>query len=281
MARKKNHGGHENLERWLVSYADLLTLMFALFVVLFASSQSDKGKAQKMAESVRKALDEGQVTTLIAGILGGGRDLKGKGNATAATIPKKPPAAGEGQGRQGLAELLPSLEYLTRELQAEIAAGKLQVHMEGRGLVVSLTEAAFFRSGQADVLPGTYGSLDKIAKVVLQLPNPVRLEGHTDSVPIHNSRFRSNWELSSARAIAMLELLTTRCKLPVSRLGVAGYADNIPLAPNDSEEGRARNRRVDIVVLNKAGYDIEPVPAATGATAGVPGKPEGHGGRPG
>ncbi len=257
MARKKNHGGHENLERWLVSYADLLTLMFALFVVLFASSQSDKGKAQQMAESVRRALDSGQVTAVIAGILGGSRDLKGKGNAQVAVKPPKGQAA-TGQGQQGTAELLPSLEYLTRELEKEIKAGKLQVRMEGRGLVVSLTEAAFFHSGEADILPATYESLDKIAGVIAKLPNPVRLEGHTDSVPIHNSRFRSNWELSSARSIAMLELLTTRCRIPISRLAVAGYADNVPLASNNTEQGRARNRRVDIVMLNKAGYEVEP-----------------------
>jgi chemotaxis protein MotB len=261
MARRKSHGGHENSERWMVSYADLLTLMFALFVVLFASSQEDKGKAQQMAESVRRALDDGQVTTVIAGILGGNRDLKGKGNADVAVKPPKGEAA-PSRGQQSTAELLPSLEYLTRELEKEIAAGKLQIRMEGRGLVVSLTEAAFFHSGEAGVLPATYESLDKIAGVIAKLPNPVRLEGHTDSVPIHNSRFRSNWELSSARSIAMLELLTTRCRIPVSRLAVAGYADNIPLASNDTEEGRARNRRVDIVMLNKAGYEVEPVAAA-------------------
>lgn len=267
MARKKNQGGHENLERWLVSYADLLTLMFALFVVLFASSQSDRGKAQKMAESVRKALEEGQVTTVIAGILGGSAEKKAKGNAEVAAKPPKAEAAQGGQGRQALAELLPALEYLNRELKAEIAAGKLQVHMEGRGLVVSLAEAAFFPSGEATLLPATYDSLDKIAAVIRDLPNPVRLEGHTDSVPIHNSRFRSNWELSAARGIAMLELLTTRCKIPVSRLAVAGYADNVPLAPNDTEQGRARNRRVDIVVLNKVGYDVEPVSGDEGAAS--------------
>lgn len=266
MARKKKAAEHENLERWLVSYADLLTLMFALFVVLFASSQSDKGKAQQMAEAVTKALDSGQVTAFIAGILGGSRDLKGKGNAEVAIKPPKGKAAETGP-HQATADLLPSLEYLSRELNKEIDAGKLQIHMEPRGLVVSLTEAAFFASGEATVLPSTYESLDKIAEVIAKLPNPVRLEGHTDSVPIHNARFRSNWELSAARSIAMLELLTNRGRIPVMRLAVAGYADNIPLASNDTAEGRARNRRVDIVMLNKAGYEVEPTPAAPAAQA--------------
>ncbi|HWR50585.1 MAG TPA: flagellar motor protein MotB [Bryobacteraceae bacterium] len=258
MGRKKKPGGHENSERWMVSYADLLTLMFALFVVLFASSQEDKGKAQQISESVKRALDGGQMTAVIAGIMGGGGDLKSKGGASVAMKPPKGKGAPAAGGHPAIAELLPSLEYLTRELKKEIESGKLQLRMESRGLVVSLTEAAFFHSGEAGILPATHESLDKIAGVIAKLPNPVRLEGHTDSVPIHNSRFRSNWELSSARSIAMLELLTTRCRIPISRLAVAGYADNVPVAPNGTEEGRARNRRVDIVMLNKAGYEIEP-----------------------
>ena len=86
----------------------------------------------------------------------------------------------------------------------------------------------------------------------------MRLEGHTDSVPIHNERFRSNWELSVARGLSMLTLLTHRFEVPQSQLSVAGYADNRPLGPNDTEDGRARNRRVDIVILNKLGYELEP-----------------------
>ncbi len=260
MARRKKHGGHENLERWLVSYADFITLMFALFVVLFASSQTDKAKAQRVAESVQRALDKGEFATAVATILTGSKTGLDKSNAmmkgagAAQTETKAAPTPKQ------IAELLPSLEYLNKELEKEIRAGKLRVHMEGRGLVVSLTEAAFFRSGDDAVLPAMYPSIDKIAEAIVALPNPVRMEGHTDSIPIHNSRFRSNWELSAARSIAMLKLFADRCKLPARRLAAAGYADNVPLASNDTEEGRARNRRVDIVILNKEGFGMEPAP---------------------
>jgi chemotaxis protein MotB len=266
MARKKKHAGHENLERWLVSYADFITLMFAVFVVLFASSQTDKGKAQRVGESVKRALEEGQFVSAIAGILGGTVDDKGKGNAMmkgpggAKPENTRPPAEVQ---QQILSELLPSLQYLSAELKEEIGAGKVQVRMQGRGLVVSLAEAAFFRSGEDAVLPSMYPSIEKIAAVIGKLPNPVRLEGHTDSVPIHNSRFRSNWDLSAARSVGMLQMLASKYGLPSSRLSVAGYAENVPLADNATEEGRARNRRVDIVILNKMGYELEPAAEKT------------------
>jgi len=262
VARNKKHGGHENLERWLVSYADFITLMFALFVVLFASSQTDKVKAQRVAESVQRALDKGEFISTVTTILTGSRISRDKTVAISESAQSEAKAA---PPPKQIAELLPSLEYLNKELENEIRAGKLRVHMEGRGLVVSLTEAAFFKSGDDVILPAMYPSIDKIAKAIAELPNPVRMEGHTDSVPIHNSRFRSNWELSAARSIAMLKLFVERCKLPARRLAAAGYADNIPLASNDTEEGRARNRRVDIVILNKEGFGMEPVPAPDAA----------------
>jgi chemotaxis protein MotB len=100
--------------------------------------------------------------------------------------------------------------------------------------------------------------MEKIAAVVRPLPNPVRLEGHTDSLPIHNSRFRSNWELSAARSIAMLEILTRRFDLDPSRFAVAGYAENAPTDTNETEEGRSHNRRVDLVVLSAEALKAEP-----------------------
>ncbi len=103
--------------------------------------------------------------------------------------------------------MLPSLKVLTKQLEDEIKAGKLQISMGARGLTISFTQAALFPSGEADIAKDTYPSIEKIAAAIRQIPNPVRMEGHTDAVPIHNSRFRSNWELSAARSIALLEML--------------------------------------------------------------------------
>jgi len=269
MARKKKHAEHVNHERWLVSYADFITLLFAFFVVMYATSQTDKGRAQQVAESVRKALEEGHIAAKIAQLLGGTPDDIGKGNA----MMKGPGGAVKAQKRREaeefrqqetvstaavVAELLPSLEYLSRELEEEIRSGKMQVNLTPRGLVISLSQAAFFPSGEDTIEPATYPSIEKVVQAVRKIPNPVRLEGHTDNVPIRNARFKSNWALSSARAIAMLELLTTRFGIPHERCAVAGYADNVPVAVNETPEGRARNRRVDIVILNQTGLLSEP-----------------------
>jgi len=265
MARKKKNAEPENHERWLVSYADFITLLFAFFVVMFASSQTDKGKAQQVSNSVKSALEEGGFTTLVASVLGGTADdvgqgnaqMKGPGGAKIVRHEGDKPGLGEGQGGT-LVELKPAMEFLLKELKEEIASGKMQVSMQPRGLVVSFREAAFFPSGKAVIEEKNPGSIKKVADVIRRLPNPVRMEGHTDSVPIHNSKYKSNWELSAARSIAMLELFTTKFGVPKKRISIAAYADNAPVASNDTAEGRARNRRVDIVLLNEVGMKGEP-----------------------
>lgn len=225
-----SHGHHgPGHDRWLISYADFITLLFAVFVVLFASAQSDKGAAKRVSDAVVAALKSGFVKVALQA---------------------EPTAPGLTGGSEA-AELLPSLKALSANLKDEIASGKVEVRLEPRGLVVSLRQAVFFQSGDAAVDPNTFRIIDKLAAIVQALPNPVRLEGHTDAVPIHNSRFASNWELSAARSIGMLELLVDRGRIPRSRLSVAGFADTVPVSSNQDAEGRARNRRVDVVILNQ------------------------------
>lgn len=262
MSRRKKHTGHENHERWLVSYADFITLLFAFFVVMFASSHADKGKAAQVSESVRKALEEGQVAAVLAGILG-----TGDGDRKKAAVKVEAGVAEAGGGAEAQPDLAASYAALTADLYLEIQAGKIRITMEPRGLVVSLREAAFFSTGDDRIDPGTYPSLEKIAAAILKIPNSVRLEGHTDSVPIHNSRFRSNWELSAARAIATLELFAERFGVARDRLAIVGYAETMPVDTNETEAGRAHNRRVDVVILNEHGMLPEPKPVKEPAPA--------------
>ena len=264
MARKKPHPEHENHERWMVSYADFITLMFAFFVVMFATSQTDKARAQQVSDSVKQALDKGGVAAAVHEILGGTVDEKGKGNAQMKG-PGGSQKAKVAPERAVLAELLPSLQYLNKELQAEIHDGKIEMHLEPRGLVLSLRQATFYPSGEDTIDPKTYPIVEKIAQIMRELPNPVRLEGHTDSIPIHTARFHSNWELSAARSIGMMELLSDRFEIPRQRMAIAGYADTAPLDSNDTQEGRAHNRRVDIVILNQQVKSIEPGTTGPGA----------------
>jgi chemotaxis protein MotB len=257
MARRKKHAEHANHERWLISYADFITLMFAFFVVMFASSQADKGRAEQVSESIRKALDDP-----MANILGGAAGRKEKGNAQ-----MKGPGGTAKLGDPPSPTLRQSLAVLKRSLKPEIESGMLQVSLEPRGLVVSLRQAAFFPSGEDSIAPETYPALEKVADVVKLLPNKIRLEGHTDSIPIHNARFRSNWDLSSARAVATIELFRTRFAIDESRLSAGGYAATIPVDTNDTPEGRAHNRRVDIVILTELGSVSDPKTIAEQAGA--------------
>jgi chemotaxis protein MotB len=265
MARKKKHAEHANHERWLISYADFITLLFAFFVVMFASSQADKGKAEQVSSAVKEALEKGGVPAAVREIFGGAVGEKEKGNAQ-----MKGPGGFQKQilsqnkiveSKVEVSDLMPSMAYLTQLLSEEIKEGKVEVRLDARGLVVSLRQAAFFPSGGDEIAPSGLQSIEKIARTIRDLPNPVRLEGHTDSIPIHTQRFPSNWELSTARSIAMLLVFTGRYGIPDDRFAVAGYAETQPIDSNDSAEGRTHNRRVDIVILN------QPVAARQGKTA--------------
>jgi chemotaxis protein MotB len=212
-----------------------------------------------VADSVKKALEGESFQTMVKSILGGTVGNTGQGNAqhhgpggavrAVKSTTDNPPSQ--------IAELLPSLKVLTKQLEDEVKHGKLQISMGIRGLTISFAQAALFPSGEDVIARDTYPSIEKIAAAIKQIPNPVRMEGHTDAVPIHNSRFRSNWELSAARSIALLELLSS-FGVAKQQMSIAGYADTAPVDDNDTEEGRQKNRRVDIVILNEVGVKGEP-----------------------
>jgi chemotaxis protein MotB len=256
--RKRKPASHLNTERWLVSYADFITLLFAFFVVMYASAQSDKTKASQVAASVQAALERGTFSSAVRYVLGGTVDERGPGNAQMKGPGGVHTVVLETQKEVRTVDLAPSIATLTKELQKEIEAKRVQITVQPRGLAISFNQAAIFASGEDSVAPEAYDPLGKIAAAVMKIPNPVRLEGHTDSVPIHSARFHSNWELSAARSIALLELFGTRFSVPRERMSISGYADTEPLETNETIEGRARNRRVDIVILNQAGIVAEP-----------------------
>jgi chemotaxis protein MotB len=231
--------------------------MFAFFVVMFATAQTDKTKSQQVSDSVREALENGGMSATIKQFLSSTVNPTNKSHEKARAVKGSV---------QAEAELLRSQQLLSQELQEDIRTGKIQVRLEPRGLVVSLLQAAFFPSGGDTLDPNSFSSIAKVAAVLRDLPNPVRLEGHTDSVPIHTSRFRNNWELSVARSITMLDVLYNRFEIPEERFAVAGYGDIAPIASNNTEEGRARNRRVDIVILNR--LMTPDLDAKTGTTKG-------------
>ncbi len=246
-------------ERWLVSYADFVTLLFAFFVVLYAHSNTNTQKAQQLAQSFRDAVGDDGLRNALARLIGQTPAIPPKSNLTDSQ--KLPISTTElmGPGPASSA-LLPSMDRLKKDLAKELQDGRLEVRMERRGLVISLREASFFPSGDKTILPAARHTLGLIVESLRPLPNSIRLEGHTDGVPIHNARFQSNWELSAARSIALMQMFTEDFALPRERLSIAGFADTAPVATNETPEGRARNRRVDIVVLTVEGAAGEPVP---------------------
>jgi len=265
MARRKKHDAHENHERWLVSYADFITLLFAFFVVMYANSNVDKAKAQQISESVRRALEDGRIVQALTRLVSKEPAKKSEHPLPHEAFIAPPPPDSEPNSA-----LRPALAQLREQLKTEISAGRMDVRLENRGLVISLREATFFPSGGDVLEPSTKPMLAKVASAIAKLPHPIRMEGHTDSVPINTPRFRSNWDLSAARGIAMLELFQAEFGIARERMSIAGYAETCPVAPNTSEEGRARNRRVDIVVLNEAATSGEPVRGGASNLAATP-----------
>ncbi len=256
-SRKQRPAANHNNERWLVSYADFVTLLFALFVVLFVYAEVDQDRAERVSRSVSVALYRGSVPGALARMTGAG-DPEAKQETLRGAPGSSSGTRMEGTTDALLLQLMPTMQYLVGQLGAEIAAGDLHVVMERRGLVVSMAESALFASGEDAIPAASYPLIGKIATAIRQIPNQVRVEGHTDSVPIYNERFQSNWDLSAARSIAVLNLLVDRYRIPHERLSIAAYAANAPVASNRNEDGRARNRRVDLVILNEFGMESEP-----------------------
>lgn len=242
MPRKKKHAEHVNHERWLVSYADFITLLFAFFVVLYASSQVDHRKVGKLARAIETAFQELGMFQVSAPT----PPLEDNAGSTPAL--QVPQIANYNSHPQS--EQIRFSEDVRRALASSIKQGKISVRETPEGTVISLREMGFFTSGSAVLLQGSQAVLAVISKALAKSGYQVRVEGNSDSVPIHNQEFRSNWELSDARAVAVLEALLGD-GFTANRISAAGYAEYRPLASNDSEEGRAQNRRVDLVVLNR------------------------------
>jgi chemotaxis protein MotB len=248
--RKNKTPARVNHDRWLVSYADFITLLFAFFVVLYASSQVDKKKAGNLAQAIQGAFQqlgafkESSATTASqVGQVAESDKLAAELNK--ALNPAKETLTGDAE-TQSLRDAQLAIQ---KALSPEIERHEVFISMRPDGLAISLKEIGFFDSGTATIRPDALDAVSRLAVVLKQRPENLRIEGHTDDVPIHNSRFTSNWELSASRATEMIRLLITQHGLDPGRLSAAGYAEFHPIVSNSTAAGRAQNRRVDIVVL--------------------------------
>ena len=247
MARKKKHPEHVNHERWLVSYADFITLLFAFFVVMFAVSQVDSKKLGRFVESVNVAFQVQGLFPDSGGIpVGGG--IEGNAVVPPVVTPKPTVLQHESPGS--------SASSIHKEMEqkiAELGAGNIvELRYDETGVVVCLTEEGFFRPGSAVVRHESLDLLRKLVQPLKDLEYPLAVEGHTDDSPIRAIEYPSNWELSTARATVVVRFLCDEAGFDPSRLSAAGFGEYRPLEGNSTIEGRARNRRVELVVRTEA-----------------------------
>jgi chemotaxis protein MotB len=262
MARKRKHPEHVNHERWLVSYADFITLLFAFFVVMFAASNSDDKKAGQIAQAVQVAFSELGVFSPAGKVV----PLHDEGGL--ASAPPRPfgstvsPFSESTQVNDpnDIAKARIQLEGMLRQ---EVQNRTVRISQDSRGVIVSLAEAGFFDSGSAAVNAHGLTVLERIAGKLRDMKEDLRVEGHTDNTPIRTAQFPSNWELSTARATHVLQYMLTNAKIAPERLSAVGYGEYRPFATNATAEGRAANRRVDLVIITPEATRLEaPKPEA-------------------
>lgn len=237
--RQRHAEAHHSDERWLITYADMITLLMVFFIVLYSMANTDLKKFAQVAESMRVAFN-----------------VVGFGSNTGAVLGDS--AGGRASGRA--APIFPELSPQQRDFVAvssELTAfavetgstGDISVNMNMEGVIISLSEGLVFEPGSAELRPESMAVLSEIARILRTIDNSVRIVGHTDNVPTNSPLYPSNWELSVARAVAIVRYLVEEEGIGPERLLPAGQAEFKPLVPNNSRAGRATNRRAEIVII--------------------------------
>ncbi len=231
MKRRKHNEEHENAERWLLTYADLITLLLAFFIMMYVFSKKDAQKYDEVASHLKT-------------IFSGGTGLAGKGSVTAAS-PIDMPSKGASSG-----EIKRQLESELMDSNRNKPGGEnISVLSDERGIVIRVLDKAFFDEGKAELKDGAKGALDKIVPIIKSVDNHVRIEGHTDNVPINTNEFKSNWELSVRRATEVVRYFVEKRGLPPERISATGYAEYRPIVQNNSPKNKSLNRRIEIIVV--------------------------------
>ncbi len=259
--RRRGDIDSDNTDRWLMTYADLITLLLAFFVMMYAISKIDLRKFDKMSLHLQGEFNAGDATRRDGTLTDSGAGVLKIGQLKLVAQRLQSPSFGPVKGRVNMgpsSNINPTSGF--SELPADSLSQPFTVEMNERGLVIHVMESALFASGQADLGAPARETLDRIAQEIRDLPNQIRVEGHTDDRPITTSRFPSNWELSSARATAVVRYFIDAHALTPDRVSALGYGEFRPLLPNDTPENRAKNRRVDIVILTDNLSRFEPKP---------------------
>lgn len=235
---KHKHEEHENHERWLVSYADFITLLFAFFVVMYSISAVNEGKFRTVSESIKAALRPvtNQPTSTMAFNIGQSR-----------------PSLNQPEIPTSKREALRHLRELVKAMQTGPQFTVIHLAEKENGdIIITIPDQLLFNSGEAAIRQDALPFLKGLAAAMLELDRHVRVEGHTDNVPIRTPQFPSNWELSSSRAVIVVRVLSELYGVPAGHLAAVGHADTRPVTANLSPDQRAKNRRVEIIILEHA-----------------------------
>ncbi|MDR0818410.1 MAG: OmpA family protein [Oscillospiraceae bacterium] len=264
---KKHHEEGEMGEAWLLPYSDLMTLLLAVFIVLFAVSKVDESKASEMASQFGGMLQGG------SGVIPGASVSVNPGFTNESIIPPlfgdvpaapspEPSASDDDENgdliaQQEMNDLLELQKTLNGYFEADGLGASVTSIIDERGLVVSLSSSVLFDSAKAIINPDNRDLMIKAGNALNKLDNYIRIEGHTDNVPISSTLYPSNLELSAARAIVITNLFIENCDINPSKLIAVGYSEYRPIADNSTSEGRAKNRRVDIIILSSKYNTLE------------------------
>ncbi|MGF7014392.1 flagellar motor protein MotS [Ornithinibacillus bavariensis] len=243
--------------KWMVTYSDMVTLILVFFILLFSMSQIDAAKFEEISESFRNRMifdfsSSAVPTENSTGNTSGeekGQTANGFENASSTKDKEIGGSTDTNQTKDTLDDLMVEVEnYLDQnELNNVVSANRSE-----RGVVLVLQDSILFDPGEADILPSALPFLTKVGNLLSQIDNQIKVEGHTDNVPMSSYRYPSNWELSGARASSVVRFLVDENGLSEERFAIAGYSDTRPVATNDSSTNRSKNRRVEIVILEKS-----------------------------
>jgi chemotaxis protein MotB len=245
MARRRFEEEHENHERWLVSYADLVTLLFAFFVVMYAISSVNEGKYRVLSNALGTAFGRIDTTARQPAI---GIDPNG-GTGLPRPLPLRQRTPNDAALKREKEHMTGMARDILKVLSPLISQGKVRVTQSNRGVSIEINASVLFAQGDARLADESSQALRAVAKVLKNDTHAIQVEGHTDNVPIRNANFPSNWELSAVRAGSVVRLFVDS-GIAESRLTAVGHGANHPVASNDTAEGRQRNRRVQIMILS-------------------------------
>jgi chemotaxis protein MotB len=256
VAKRQSHEEHENHERWLVSYADFITLLFAFFVVLYSTSRIDNKRMIDVVKSIKFAMH-----------------FKGQGGVESMPIFDGP--ASEGGCMANLADTerpsqkqVEAIEAMRRRMEKKFKGFLVEktglttavtLHVEGKKLMVRLSVAHFFDPMQAAIRPDVLPVLDVVTEELARMHRPIRIEGHTDDAPVTTGRYRDNWDLSASRAASVTSYMERVHRIPGNLLSAAGYGESRPVASNDTQPGRELNRRIDLVIEVRATDNLDAI----------------------